>query len=701
MRRIERWFEAARRRQRRTEGLYASLLSDSLPRYFAYRLRYAFLLQGSGFVFHVLEFTIILAAVGELAAFVVIALRSGTILVRGAWWGALEPMRERLRAMAAEGAREASEREIGHWLLLSFVAAALLVLLGAGLLQLSLPGPEDDLAQVYGFLIVVELAARLPVLVLHSGMYATRRVYRPLWSMFLPTGVQLAVLGAGAAFFPAAALVIAILASTAASCALTLHFTWRMYRLTGLAPRPGLEARALVPFLAGLPGARMATAAVAGVALRADSVLVLAILGIYGTGGRALDLAAAHPDWRAVDAFTFFYLILPAFRGAYEWASLFYFDFVRLRRQAALAPFRRAFFRKLLLATPLVTGFFWAMAAALGLLLFPEIPPLLLLALLPLFVVRGFVGLYQVRTFADGHFLTLIGSIGLFAGLLVLVWLDVNAASDLLEVLAALLLVLLVLVNLQHLRDRRAPPPDTLLSLGDFVGRLGSEPGPVAVGEIRLSRRVPHKQRRLAADLVREAVAGRGHLAFRSPRTLLYYVTSPPAGDDDPAHPRAVAAGTGGAASGGRLLGGAPGSGRTALARLVEEGWIAAHPERQGAPEALLAAFRVLFPDGIAIDTETLEGAREARRLDDTVAGGALSAAARSLAAGETVVAASGRLLSAVFVDGAMRLLFVLPAGTDEALAATWRRMVADWYVARGTAAARLPAGAGAEAGDG
>ena len=57
--------------------------------------------------------------------------------------------------------------------------------------------------------IVIELAFRMPVRVLHSGMFATRRVYRPLWTLFAPTVVQLVVIGAGVMFYPTAAVVVA------------------------------------------------------------------------------------------------------------------------------------------------------------------------------------------------------------------------------------------------------------------------------------------------------------------------------------------------------------------------------------------------------------------------------------------------------------------------------------------------------------
>ena len=47
---IDRWFERAARREGRTVSLYASLLTGRIARYFAYRMRYALLLDGTRYV---------------------------------------------------------------------------------------------------------------------------------------------------------------------------------------------------------------------------------------------------------------------------------------------------------------------------------------------------------------------------------------------------------------------------------------------------------------------------------------------------------------------------------------------------------------------------------------------------------------------------------------------------------------------------
>ncbi len=264
---------------------------------------------------------------------------------------------------------------------------------------------KTPLGTIYAFLILIELALRMPVRVLHSGMFATRRIYRPLWSMFAPTAVSLVVIGVGVFLYPAGAIVIAIIASNAISIWITVHYTVRAYRLTGLWPKFG--GRSIRHLLPSIPPRLGIEATLSGLGLRLDAVAVLLIAGIYSTNTRAFDLTAGFSAWRDVDVFQFFYLVLPLFRGSYEATAVFYFDFVRLRRIPAFRQFRLLFFHKLLWMTPVITLFFWSLAIPLVLFVLPDIPFSFLLALLPLFVLRSLIGAYQIRLFAEGQFRTL------------------------------------------------------------------------------------------------------------------------------------------------------------------------------------------------------------------------------------------------------------------------------------------------------
>lgn len=676
---IDRWFERTGRREHRTVSLYACLLTGRMLRYFTYRLRYALLVDGVAFAVHVAEFLIILTALGGLVAFTVMVLRVGSLIVSGAWWGLLEVMRERLRGYSLTADRDAVEHEIGSWLTLSVIVATTLAAIGAGAALWLLPSDGDPWGLVYALLVVLELAVRMPLRVLHSGMFATRRIYRPLWTLFAPTAAQMAVIAAGVFFYPTAAVVLAIIASNALSIWITVHFTLRLYRLNGVSPR----RRSRGSVRTRLPSISLRQTfgpTLAGLGLRLDAIAVLAIAGIYGTATRSFDLTAGFASWRDIDAFQFFYLVLPLLRGAYEATAVFYFDFVRLRRIPALREYRVWFFHRLLLVTPLVTLYFWALAVVLGLFVLPDIPFTFLLALLPLFLVRSFIGTYQIRLFAEGRFRALNGTILFSAVLFVLVWVDVNPASDLVEITAAMIVLLIVHINVQHLEDR-TPPPARQLPLGDWIRALAAEPGPVRAGTIGVPEWIPQRQRTQAIEMMRETLSGRGSLAVCSATSLVFYAREADEPPDHQPHLHVQTA-TGGAAHRGRYWREPAPSGRDALARIVAERWITSItgvPRAPQDPDRLGPAFLELFPDGVVADVNTRAGMRTMRTLDDDLVPAILPSAMKGLDDDALVVSVAGRWLSPIFHANKVRMIFLLPPHPDPAAFQQWLQTLRAW----------------------
>ncbi|WP_234880156.1 hypothetical protein [Mycolicibacterium litorale] len=672
---IDRWFARTSRREHRTVSLYGCLLTGRMFEYFRYRLRYALLVDGATFVVHVAEFLIILTSLGGLAAFTVMILRVGSLIVSGAWWGLLEVMRERVRGLSLTRDRDAVEREISSWLVLSLIVATAVAVAGAAVALSLLPSTDDPLGLLYALLVVLELAVRMPVRVLHSGMYATRRIYRPLWTLFAPTAVQIVVIGAGALFYPTAAVVVAIIASNALSIWITVHFALRLYRLNGVSPRP--RTASLRDRLPRFPVRQGFDATVAGLGLRLDAIAVLAIAGIYGTSTRSFDLTAGFEAWRDIDAFQFFYLVLPLLRGAYESTAVFYFDFVRLRRVPALREYRVRFFHRLLIVTPVVTLHFWGLAVVLGLFVLPGIPFTFLLALLPLFIVRSFIGTYQVRLFAEGQFRALNITIAFSAVLFALVWIDVNPASDLLELTAAMITLLIVHINLQHLRDR-IPPPPTQLPLGDWIRALAAEPGPVRAGTITVPEWIPERQRAAAIDMIRKTLTDNGCLAFCSATTLVFYTRR-----DIACEPHLeVQTATGGAANRAQYWREPAPDGRSALDRITTAQWlapIAGVPQEPQSPECLAPEFFEIFPDGVVAALDTRAGAQAMRALDDDLVPAILPAAMKSLDDDALVVSVAGRWLSPIFHENKVRMIFLLPPDPEPAQFQRWLRTLRAW----------------------
>ena len=674
---ITRWFADTARRHKRLFSLYPSLLTGRASAYLRYRLRYPLLLSTVQFGIHVAEFFLILSSLGGMAAFTVMVLRVGSLLVGGAWWGLLEVMRERLRDFSRFGDRDASEYEIGRWLVLAGVVGVVLAAVAGIALVIIRPSGDDPVAHLYAILIVFELAVNFPVRVLHSGVYATRRVYRPPWAMFISPVAQLAVLGIGFYYYPTAAIIIAIIAANAIGIAITVRYSLEAYRLMGLRPKR-VAHTSIWRQLPTIPPWLGLKTTLAGLGLRLDAVLVLAIAGIYGTNTRSFELTAAVTSWRHVDTFQFFYLILPLFRGTYESAGIFYFDFVRLRRLPELDELRRQFFHRLLWTAPVMALYFWSLSTTLGLLVLKDIPVTFLLALVPLFVVRSVIGVYQIRLFAEGLFGTLLATMAFLVVLLWLVWIKPDPASDLIQITAAMILQLIVLINVEHLRDRREPPLPSLLTMADWLGSLTRQRAPVVIGRATIPQSATDKQRSAVVSAVQEMLSGRGHFTFRSAKELYYFQSGATPDDDQDPHLllQAVTGATAGRGASVRS------DGRQAIDHLIGARWL---PQSDGSSadaigaQALIRIFRDLFPDGIVFDLETLDGAEDMRGLDPGVLARAVPTVVESVEQGAGVVAAGGRLLTPVYRLGTLRLILVLPPDPDPASTRRWRQAVKAW----------------------
>lgn len=682
---VDRWFERTARESRPPVTLYPSLLTGRIAHYLSYRLRYPLLVATVRFAVHVAEFFILLSSLGGVAAFTVMMLRAGSLFVSGGWWGLLEVMRERLRIFARSGQRDASENEIGRWLVLATLLAVLTTAVGAVVLLVLREAATDPIARVYAFLIVVEFAIDLPVRVLHSGIYATRRVYKPAWSMFLPTVVQLVILVSGFYFYPAAAIIIAIIACNALAIWITLHYCLEVYRLMDLHPRWWPGDLRFWRHLPSIPLRLGIQTTFSGLSLRLDAILVLALVGFYGTNVRTFDLTAGLTSWQRIDAFQFFYLILPLFRGTYESAAIFYFDLARLRTVPAIRDLQLLFFRKILWAAPLVALFFWALAAGLGLFVLHDVPIGFLLALIPMFLVRSLIGVYQIRLFAEGHFRTHIMTFALLALLLWLVWLNPDPAGDLIQITAAMVVQLLVLINVQHLRDRRHPALPTLVSLKEWMVALAGEPGPAVAGTLTIGASITPKQKAAAVTALRETLESRGHFAYRSTTRLVYYERSPE--DSGRRIHLAIQVLTGGAASRGQCMPEPGTNGRATLQTVTTGNWISpmsAKPGQLRDLAALTGEFRRLFADGVIFDTKTLDGAAQMRNLNPELLAGALPMALASTEDGNDVIALSGRWLTPLYRWGTLRLLFILPPGPEPERFRDWRDTMRNWNLDAG-----------------
>jgi hypothetical protein len=220
-------------------------------------------------------------------------------------WGALEPARTRLRGLD----KPAATRELSRWLGAAALAAALALAAGAALLL-----RDATPAGLYALACLVRLAADLFARTLYSGIYARRRVHRPIASLL---AAELVGLGAVAAAAPrlgpwsfGAGLILAVAVSRGLAIRYTLR-AYRRHRIPVPRPRLGRLGPASVLLVAGASGAMT----------RAASALVLIFL-VASAPARGVGLLL--------------HVVGPVLVAASTWPQVFYPDLKRLDGAGAL-----------------------------------------------------------------------------------------------------------------------------------------------------------------------------------------------------------------------------------------------------------------------------------------------------------------------------------------------------------------------------
>ena len=190
-----------------------------------------------------------------------------------------------------------------------------------------------------------------------------------------------------------------------------------------------------------------------------------------------------------------------------------------------------------------------------------------------------------------------------------------------------------------------------------------SESGRVRVGTISIPEWIDARQKSNAVTLMRETFDGNGHLAYRSSSNLVFYerVTA----DNAERQPHlALQEATGGAAN------------RAAL--IPADEWSEPRDTSDGLA-ALEAEFHTIFPEGTAVDLASRAGRKTLGDMDSGLLVGILPMAMKSLDEGAVVTSVSGRSMSAIFHEGKLRLVFILPPEFDSADLRRWRRTVNEW----------------------
>jgi hypothetical protein len=407
---LTQWLRTEARRQAARPELLAALLSGGSFAYARYRLGFMALRMLLRTGLHAIEIQLLVAAFVPWEYFApLLAYRAVCSLLGAAHWGALEVLREQVRDAVRRRRPDEARAFVARALGLTLWAAAGLVVVIVGTeVASTLASGAIELRATYALACVLRLGSDSALRALHSGVFAIRRVHRPLWSTLVPDLVELAVIMLGFGELGLWSIPVAILAGGTCDAVLAFVFVRRAYlqrrmQLPG-AWRSLIAARQVHARAAG-PATRHA---VASVTLQLDGVLLLMLAQAGQHAPRAASFAALY------------YVLRPLMAASTHWVRTFYFD-LKLVESGTFRAFRPQLMHFL---ERLAVG--WALVLALVTLglarfVFGAEASWVLLVLVPFFVARSAFALLQIVAFGAGDLKRLLRTgLAVIAGAFVL-----------------------------------------------------------------------------------------------------------------------------------------------------------------------------------------------------------------------------------------------------------------------------------------
>jgi hypothetical protein len=466
---LDRWLRRQAAREQRVVVLEEGLLGDRLWRYSAYRLRYFFLSYLVESALHAVTVLFLFRHLDWGNFRLVIVATAASAFVASFWWGALEALRGQVRDLHRSGKPHLIEATIAGWLTLAIGLSAVLLAVGIGWTVWRAVDGGFNVADAFVAVVVLRLALDLPVRCYHSGVYAIRRVYKPLAATLAPEFLGLAAIFA---FWPLVgvwSVIIGSLLTAAAMTGLTLLYTRRVYHFLGFKPIQEAGADAMRKSLRGA-AREFFTAGTSHAVMALDALAVLALLLGAKTDSRSLVVL---------------FLTMPTIRAGAEWARLLYFDLKRLELRL-FTNLRRRFERHTLQLAWLLALIFWAVAAGISAGYYRSDVGGLALALLGFFVARSLLARVQIQAFAEGAYVGVLVTGGACLVGFAAVALLADGESERLGAVALVAAACAAsLTRLRRFARARGEPGTALLTL-EWLRRLGNVRTPVRIGSARV-----------------------------------------------------------------------------------------------------------------------------------------------------------------------------------------------------------------------
>jgi hypothetical protein len=327
--RLTAWLRARAARDR-VVVLEEALLGGAFGRFALRRLAVFGFARGWATALHLLELTFLIEIFAARPFVASLALQNATLIADAFWWGALEALRRRLRAI---GPRTDAQVLTTRYLTVAMIAGLLGCCLPlTGLAWRWRAGHPPSMLDAYALVCLLRLALDLVLRALYSGVYAYGRVHRPAWSAPLAPTLLVGLTVALWPWWGGWSFVAALLISVLASRALLLRFTLRGYR-NARVPLPAWRVRRWGRRTDWRLVGESALAGTANLTTRLASVVLLAAVI------PSLSQGAADDDLQLL-AYVL-HLAAPLILVTCQWGFIFYHDWKRLEAEVAAVLARR------------------------------------------------------------------------------------------------------------------------------------------------------------------------------------------------------------------------------------------------------------------------------------------------------------------------------------------------------------------------
>ena len=396
---IDKWFQNSKKKLSGSVFLEEAILDNNIVSYGYYRLRYfigRLLVLG---LIHIVEF-LFLINIFEFTVFIyLLALKFIALAIGSFIWGALETLRSEVRDLNNQKKNFLVPQRLSIWFLFGSIWFFFTLFAGITYLFIDLLILEKNFSLIHLYLIsiIINLSLDFPISIFHSGVYAVRRIFRPFWSLVV--GQTITFLGTIILWphiqqwsFPLMSIVGVLIGRS-----ITVFFVNRLYVYFRFYPTSFPSKEDIKRFFRFLNKREFFSAGFASMLMGFEFLIPMTIF------------VAKFKNVGFEELFVSFFLLKPFFEASSDWCRLFYFDFKKLDLDLFIGIKKRLFMMTVRFSV-VITLALWALSVLVLYLFSTNTFISLVLAILPIFIVRSFIGIYQIEAFTSRNYKVVIYS---------------------------------------------------------------------------------------------------------------------------------------------------------------------------------------------------------------------------------------------------------------------------------------------------